>query len=429
MSESNVNVIITTKREGEAPQETLEDLKELKTGLTDLEKTVAGTRTTISGLDQDINLFGTSLGSTTDLLSGLGISIPISPMQLFGQAIQAAGQYAKEAIGEYTGYVEEISKMAAFTSTTTEEMSRMYQVADDLRIPVSALQMALKTMADHGTAPSIAGLMQLSDEYLAIRDPLQQAQFLTDNFGRSGQEMARLMGLGSEAIEDQAGAIADWMVVTKKAEEEVEQFEKTSDAWNETWMEIRYTFVQDIVPVVTALGDAIIETHEQIKDSDVAIFRHIGTLGAWGDVIAIVIRLFENLSEKSKEVSDSVAEDASQAKAEMNDLNAAIDETAYSYSTNPWFHPQRGEEEPVRGSYYGVEGRAGGGEMFPGSIYRVGEREIEYISSPLGGMVTPGSQAAQQPIIFNYSPMISTADRAEAENTLLPVIRAALRRA
>ncbi|MHB1482318.1 MAG: hypothetical protein ACYCXH_08380, partial [Bellilinea sp.] len=93
MSESNIDIILRTKREGDAPQETVDDLQAMKGGLTDLEKAMAGTRSTVGSLDKDINLFGTNVGSTADLLSGMGISIPISPMQLFGTAIQATGNF------------------------------------------------------------------------------------------------------------------------------------------------------------------------------------------------------------------------------------------------------------------------------------------------------------------------------------------------
>ncbi len=44
-----------------------------------------GTRSTIGGLDKDIIAFDKNLGSMADAMSAFGISIPQSPMALFGQ--------------------------------------------------------------------------------------------------------------------------------------------------------------------------------------------------------------------------------------------------------------------------------------------------------------------------------------------------------
>src|SRR5574343_242430 len=87
MPESNIDITLRTKREGTAPQETVQDLEAMRDGLNDVEKSMAGTRTTIGGLDRDMTLFGANLGSTADLMSGVGIAIPVTPMQAFGQGI------------------------------------------------------------------------------------------------------------------------------------------------------------------------------------------------------------------------------------------------------------------------------------------------------------------------------------------------------
>lgn len=379
MSESNLDLILRTRREGEAPQQAVQDLQEMRTGLTDLEKSMAGTRSTIGGLDRDITAFGTNLGSTSDLLNGLGINIPVSPMQAFGMAVQTGTNFIKEAVTEYADYVDEISKMSAFTGMTTESMSRLYQVADDLRIPINSLEMALKTMAQNGTVPSISGLQELSEKYLAIQDPLARAQFLTDNFGRSGQEMARIMLLGKDAIGQTTDAVEDWMIVTSKSKSDMEQYKQTIDKWDESMMSARFELATQVLPTLSNFMNAIIDTNNEINNSGSAWMRYIPILGA------------------------------------VQELWVGIRNVVRSFSI------------PSIPSGYGG-GRASGGDIAPGMTYKVGEREVEYINSPIPATVTPASQGGGVTIVLQYSPVLSTASEREVAEALKPAFDALMRR-
>ena len=381
MPESNIDLILRTKREGDAPKEVLEDLTNVKSGLSNIEKAMAGTRTTIGGLDEDFKVFGTSVGSTADFLDGLGVSIPVDPMMLFGEAIQAGAQFAREAMSDYSAYADEISKLASFTGMTTEETSKLYQVADDLRIPISSLEMALKTMADKGTTPSVEGMKQLSEQYNKIQDPLEQAKFLIDNFGRAGQDMARMLKLGSDQIDEMTDSIAEWMIVTGKTEEEINAYLATQDRWEEGLQRISYEFAMNATPVVTKFMNAIMDANDEIENSNTKWLKYMGILGAVQQLIVGTKNLFNQF-------------------------------------TAP--------ELPSTGGYAG--NRASGGNVIPGGTYKVGEREIEYVSFGTPGMVTPASQAGSIVVQLDYKPMISLADEEEAKQVLIPYIQAALRK-
>ncbi len=384
MATSALDLILRTKREGDAPQKALDDLQDMKTGLTDVEKAMAGTRSTVGNLDRDISVFGTNVGSTADLLSGLGVSIPTSPMQLFGSAIKEAGGYIKDSIGEYSSYVEQVSKMAAFTGMTTEETSRLVQVADDLRIETDTVKMAMKAMAQQGTEPSIEGLAQLSDQYLAIQDPLARAQFLTDNFGRSGQEMARLMLMGSDAIKDATGAVEEWMVVTGKSQEQVDEYMRTQDEWNENIQEFKFQIATQALPVLNDFMQSVMRTNEQVDQGNAGWLRIIPTLwGAYNAYLAV--------------------------KNVINEIVSA---------------PSVSVPKVTRGG-----GRASGGPVSAGVAYPVGEREREYFVAPSNGSIVPESQLGGVNITLVYNPTVSLASRSEAETVLAPYILSALRKA
>jgi hypothetical protein len=431
MPESNIDIIIKSKQEGNGAETTIEDLQNMSQGLTNVEKAMAGTRSTIAGLDSDIKVFGTNLGSTADLLGGMGISIPVTPMQLFGQALATAKNFIDGSIESYSQYVDEMDKLAQFTGMTIEESSRLYQVSDDLRINTNSLELALRTMAQNGLIPSIEGLAQLSDQYTAIQDPVTQAQFLIDQFGsRAGAEMARMMGIGGDAIRTAAAGIDDYMVVTGKSRDEVDQYLQTQDKWEETLGQINYMLATAFLPVLTDLLNLIMDTDEENQNGVAQWMRYIPVLSQVREAF-IFVRQVMGLG------TDDID---TQANAINSTANAWDNATNAAKTYNGYVSGTRGNlsDRPGYGSIYDEgyvhptysaptgSGRAQGGEVFPGVSYPVGERQVEMFTPSVPGYISPSAQP-QQNIIFNYQPAVSLADEAEAQRVLTPYIMEALR--
>lgn len=437
MPESNIDIILRTKREGNAPQETVDDLQAMKGGLTDLEKAMAGTRSTVGGLDRDVSVFGTNVGSTADLLSGMGLSIPISPMQLFGTAIQATGNFLKESINDYTAYVEEVDRIATYSGMASEETSKLIQVADDLRIEVGTLEMALKTMAQNGTTPSIEGLGELSNRYIAIQDPLQKAQFLTDNFGRSGMEMARMMELGSGAIQDLTDNVSQYMIITGESKEEAEAYIQTVDDLGDSWMAFKYQVGAAIIPPLTDVLNRIIDHNEAVEEGGAQWMRYVPFLNqvraAFLDTKSWLEDTTDSVSAQSDELGglESSWNNASRAAQNYssNIENSGLKPSKYCGIPG---HPDRPHSHGSENTYWPTNGggKAEGGTVNPNTIYKVGEREVEFYTFPQQGVVIPqGGGGGGQPIIFNYQPIVSLADREEAQRVLTPFILEAMRNA
>lgn len=382
MAESELTMILRTKQEGaNVTEEAVEDLNQLKDGLSNVEKAMAGTRTTIGGLDKDMTVMGQNVGAATDVMSALGVNIPISPLALMGDLMREGIEIAKESIEEYTTYGDTISRLASATSTSTEEMSKLWQVADDFRIQQGDLEMALKTMTNNGISPSIEGLAELSDQYLKIEDPLERSQFLLDNFGRAGQDMGRIMLEGSESIKAMADEVEDWMIITGKSEEQILAYKATQDKWGEAIDELKYKFAMGITPVVTSFMDAILGMNDDLEETEDAWWRWIPMLRAVETAFLGVKNLFESF---------------------------------------------KAPQLPATGSTTG-SGRAQGGPVQAGVSYPVGERQVEYYTPTLPGTISPSPAGGGQTLIFNYSPVVSLADQAEAERVLAPYILQALR--
>lgn len=380
-------------------------------GLTNLEKAVAGTRSTIGGLNSDITVFGKNLGTSADLLSGLGVNIPISPMMLFGGAIKSAGEFVTGSLDAYAAYIEEVDQIATYSGMASEETSRLIQVADDLRIETGSVERALKSMAEKGTVPTIEGLSQLSDRYLAIQDPLVRAQFLTENFGRSGIEMARLMELGGPKIRALTDEVEHYMVVTGESREEAEKYILALDNMDDAVMGLKYSVAKELVPAFTEF----IELLTSPSADQAANFINTVFEGTW----------LESRSSKD-----------ARANAETTTPTAVEVGLAPSTYCGIPGHPNYPH------AHAPAPGRAAGGPVTAGQLYAINENRPwngpEYFLAPADGMILPARAAAQQAMGGNqqaiqvnlkYSPAISLANRYEAEQILVPYIREALRKA
>lgn len=409
MGESTVDIIINTRVTGDNSRKVASDLGDLKKEITETKNTMAGAQGASGNLIKSLKDLSSGSGGLKGAFEELKGKIPLMEIVTLGGAVMAAGKLAKDSIADYAGYVEQISKMATYTNTTTEEMSRLYQVTDDLRIPINSLETALKTMAEKGTAPSIEGLAKLSDEYLALQDPVERAKFLTDNFGRSGQEMAKMMALGGKAIRDQAKDIEDWMIVTGKSKKDIENYNKTMDAWDESIMRVKYNIGANLIPAITGFMKASMDSRDEIEKNGLGWTK-------WIPIVRGAIEVYYALK----------AAFGGGTTPEIPKVPSGPSYTPYSGSDSSYSYTSK---RPTKAIGFGdLKGyRADGGPVEKGGIYKVGEREAEYLRIGMPGMVIPASAGGNMVIHLTYAPFISTLDKAEAERRLLPLIQGAMR--
>lgn len=334
------------------------DTKNFENAMDNVKKTVGETNSSFGSKMKDI---GSNLDQLSKQMTGFSLA-EIATVGTATKLLQEGVQFAKESISEYSSYVDQISKMSAYTSTSTEEMSKLYQITDDLRIPVGDLEMALKTMTDKGTAPSIEGIKQLSDQYLSLTDPLERARFLTENFGRAGQEMGRLMEMGGAGIQSASDEIANWMIITGESEEVVKNYLATQDAWGEALDRLKFKFALDVTPAVTKFMDAILETNNKINEADNSWWRWIPQIRAVETLFISIKSVLDSFGGKLDNTTDSVIDQTNAA----NDLKNAWDQvnnSLNSYAQNT----TRGSiyDRPNYGSIYGTGHADGGSFIIP----------------------------------------------------------------
>jgi len=157
----------------------------------------------------------------------------------------------KEAIAANDKYVTSIVDMARFTGDTTDEMSRLVQVADDMFLSQEALNNAMSIGAKKGLDMSVEGIKKLADEYNSLATVQEKNKLLNDNFGRSGLAMGKLLEQGADGITKNMEAIADNLVVTEKSKQITYEYKKSVDSLNDSLDGLKYTLAQETMPALT----------------------------------------------------------------------------------------------------------------------------------------------------------------------------------
>lgn len=148
-----------------------------------------------TGLDSAggmLKKFGSTLSA-----AGLG---GVAPFLTTAGAIAGVTKVVTSALKKTAEYSDQIRELTRNTGMSVEQSAKMLQVADDSQVSFGSLTTAMKYAIKDGVLPNIEGIAKLSDEYLALQDPLLRSQMLINQFGRNGLEMSKIMELGSTSI-------------------------------------------------------------------------------------------------------------------------------------------------------------------------------------------------------------------------------------
>lgn len=171
----------------------------------------------------DLTQFGKGMNDAVKSVTGLDIA----SLSVAG-AVAGIGLALKKSITDTIAYGKEVDDLSRSLGISTEEASKVIQIADDLRIEIGALQMGFKTAIREGVNPNIEGLKRMAVEYQALPTPVEKAQYSLKMFGRAGLELNKILELTPGQLDDmaksaeQAGLVLDQTAV-----------QATKDMWTE----------------------------------------------------------------------------------------------------------------------------------------------------------------------------------------------------
>ncbi len=291
------------------------------------------------------------IGNITDALSN-----GVSAFDLLAAAAASVAVFVSDSIKEFANYTEQVQDFSRATGTTAEEASRMIQIADDVRISFDTLKTAARNAAKDGISLSVDELKKLSDEYLSIQDPAKRAQFLIDNFGKSGLEMGKLLEKGSRGIDALNEGIDENLILTQDAIDAADEYKQSIDALNDSWMATKVTVGQEVVPVITsfltqlnknisesgaAMGifrfgiddvyQSIVNMNTAARDADTARLEGLASLYQTNDATAQTVELTKEQIKAQTEYGQSILKGAEQIYTTQQQYNQGLADTIAKY--------------------------------------------------------------------------------------------------
>jgi len=214
----------------------------------------------------ELKRLGGTVGEVITRMTGLSIgSIGVAG------GIALVGKTIIDTTRESMKYALAVGDLSTKLSISAKEASKFYQIADDLRISTQSLELGFRMLTRNGIQPNTENIMRLADEYNAIVDPVQKAQFAMDRFGsRAGLEMARMLDAGSESI----GRMADeaerfGLVIDEEAAANAKEFylilDKLKDRLEGVKISLGGGVIKFIVEEAEAMDKATVATDYRVE--------------------------------------------------------------------------------------------------------------------------------------------------------------------
>lgn len=260
MADVEINVK-TIDQNSEELQKTEGNLKKLEAAAGDAKK--------------ETSKLGETLNDTVVELTGFNLT----QLSVAG-AIGLAANAMREAIEEYSGYVDSIRELSSVSGVAVEDVSRLVQVADDLRIEQTAVENAMRMSVQNGFVPTIENVARLADEYVATADPAERARIAQEKFGKAWSDLAPLLEKGGDYIRDNTQALDGYLVVTDEAIRKSNAYQKAMDDWGDATTEVKFELANGLLPVLTGLINTTMAASKETDTFGERLLASIPVIGA-----------------------------------------------------------------------------------------------------------------------------------------------------
>lgn len=160
----------------------------------------------------------------------------------------------------FEDYALQVSDLSRLTGTSMEDTSRMIQLADDMRISYESLQKSLWFASKNGVQVNIDSLASLADKYNGFDSATERATFLAKTFGKSGEEMGKLLALGGEGVRTLAADISGSLVLTEEGRQKALDYsiavDELTDTWNAWKVQAGSQLIGPLTGLVNGMNDA-----------------------------------------------------------------------------------------------------------------------------------------------------------------------------
>ena len=236
--------------------------------------------------------------------------------------------FAVKAVGEFQTLALESGKFADATGLSVEEASRWKEVGGDIGIGSDAIQGAIGKMNKAlGSTPQLfselgvdivktdTGLNDVNGTFLAvidrlreIKDPAERARVAALLLGKSWQDMAQFINIGSSELKKSLDSVASGQVISDKELKKAQEFRDTMDEFGDMWSSFVINVGGWVAQFATDIGNVV------------NLFVH--PMGTFRSIGLEVMGWFSDTPEKVK----VYAKELRAAREEQNFLNQSLKE-------------------------------------------------------------------------------------------------------
>ncbi len=258
--------------------------------------------------------------SFTELNSAIGLA---------NQAWGTAQRFINDTAGAVVNYANQVRELTTAIGATPEEASKLIQVADDMNISYGQLMSALEAGIRKGVKPTIENLAALSDEYLRLNPGVERTEFLMDKFGRTGQDLARIMELGSEKIAEMGDEIEGTArLMDQDALDAAEDYRLALDALSDSMEDVKLATGRALIPALNDLSGWWERDMKALYLTNEAYEKGLITRGEWIRANSFLFGSEEKNIKQLDEVERKLKEEEQrlrEASAGWSDYNDQID--------------------------------------------------------------------------------------------------------
>lgn len=286
-----------------------------------------------------------------------GLSVGMADVKAGLDLVSSAGEkvldFVKDSVEGTMKYAAEVRDLSRAIGANAEETSSLIQVADDATVSVGTLEAAFKAAIKKGIQPNIETLAKLSDEYLAIQDPVQRSQFAMEKFGRAGLDMAKILEQGGDAIKSAAREAKNLgLTLDEKAVKAARELEINMDNLGDKLEAFKTKVGNAVIPVLNeaasafdiitegsnTMADAFIGNQEEIyasllsgeitlDDYNAKVAGMAYAVGQWDQATGKALQTQYTMNETTLRIAE-VAKFAADAKQQQADKEAEAVESA-----------------------------------------------------------------------------------------------------
>jgi len=188
-----------------------------------------------------------------------------------------AGAYAA-IITPTLAYSKTVRDLSRNIGISTDETSRLIQVADDYQISSEELTGALQMAVKKGFEPNTESLAKLADEYNAIEDPVKRASMLSEKFGKNWSVITPLLEAGGDAIRKQSAAIDEHLVLSQEEVDQARALEMGIDNLQDQWQGFTTMIAQAAIPVLNNAMTGFDNLRKMVAATTIATQLHNGNI-------------------------------------------------------------------------------------------------------------------------------------------------------